>query len=67
MKYKAYRDGTGAGPIAIIIDANWPRLNKGVRLPVSVDGKEGMYTVTKVGDDKMEGNEIVADIWIKAD
>jgi len=55
--------------LAEVHDASWPLIKEGERIPLVVEGREGLYMVTKVGDygiDRREKNDrLVLDIWVK--
>lgn len=47
-------------------DANWPMIKEGEKIPLVVDGKEGLYKVLKVGDANISrDNKLVWDIWVQ--
>jgi len=47
-----------------IHDANWPMIKKGEKIPLVIDGREGLYKVVKVGDVTIRDNKLVWDIWV---
>jgi hypothetical protein len=65
MIYRVFRKTMPQVQIATIDDPNWPLLGKGQRIPLTVDSKDGLFTVDKVGELNMDANnKIVIDLWV---
>jgi hypothetical protein len=44
---------------------NWPLLQREERIPIEVNGKEGLYLITEVGGPQMDRNRLVMDVWVR--
>ena len=63
MIYRAFLNGT-VQQIADIQDAGFPLLKAQDRIPIIVDGKESLYTITEVGVLSYTDDRLVVDIWV---
>lgn len=65
MIYRVFRRTAPQVQIAEISDPTWPLIQEGERIPLTVDNKDGLYTVTKVGGFNMNASsKLVIDLWV---
>jgi hypothetical protein len=48
-----------------IHDVHWQLARTGDIIPLRIDGKDGLYTVVKIGSITMDVNQMVADIYVE--
>jgi len=64
MIYRIFESEHPQVRIAEIQDANFPLITKGDKIPLSVNGKDSLYIVKKVGSLNWSAdNKLVIDIW----
>ena len=65
MLYRVFKSGSQV-QIAEIRDPSWPLIQKDESIPLMVNGKEGIYKVTKVGGFNIDADRLVIDLWVDA-
>lgn len=63
MVYLVFLEGTDEQIAELHVD--WPLIQEGETIPISVQCKESLYTVTKVGQPQIADNRLAADVWVK--
>ena len=64
MIYRVFKSSVPQVKIAEV-HADWPLIEKGERIPLTIDNKDGLYTVAKVGGFNMDvDNRLVVDLWV---
>jgi hypothetical protein len=65
MIYQVFKSNAPQVQIAEIHDPGWPLIEKGEKIPLTIEGKDGLYAVTKVGGFNIDtNNKLVIDIWV---
>ena len=65
MIYRVFKSSVPQVQIAEIHDPNWPLLDKDEKIPLTIEGKDGLYTVAEVGGFNLDANNrLVIDIWV---
>jgi hypothetical protein len=64
MMYRVFAKDSGL-KLGEIRDVHWQLARTGDILPLKIDGKDGLYTVVKIGSFNMDLNELVADIYVE--
>ena len=63
MVYLVFREGTDEQIAELHVD--WPLIQKGEIIPILVQAKESLYTVTKVGQPQIAIDRLVVEVWVK--
>ncbi len=65
MIYRVFKSSVPQVQIAEIHDPSWPLIEKGEKIPLTIESKDGLYTVTKIGGFNIDANnKLVIDIWV---
>jgi len=65
MIYRVFKSSEPKVQIAEIHDASWPLIAEGEKIPLTIDNKDGLYTVAKVGGFNLDDdNKLVIDLWV---
>lgn len=65
MIYRVFKSSEPQVQIAEIHDPSWPLIQKDEKIPLTINNKDGLYTVTKVGGFNMNAsNKLVIDLWV---
>jgi len=65
MIYRVFRRTAPQVQTAEINDPSWPLIRAGEKIPLTVDNRDGPYTVTEVGALNMNAsNKLAVDLWV---
>jgi hypothetical protein len=64
MNYKVFAKDS-VMKLADINDVHWPLVRTGDILPLRVEGKDGLYTVVKIGSFSIEQTKLIAEIYVE--
>lgn len=65
MIYRVFKRSVPQVQIAEINDPNWPLIRKGETIPLTINDRDGLYTVTKIGGPNLDANyKLIMDLWV---